>query len=275
MLLEVCGRSPLVTVCWVEDGDFKDYESYFQLFYERYNPILKWHIFSCQFPAGRKARLCGSMRESNLPEHRHNKNVYVVKTNFLDYHQNSILVSVTWHSWLLIVLWTILFLAESRSSPSSQLTSSSSSAVWRLEKWYITPIPSSNRHCRLLLLPCHDEVQLLLIQTPHHNCPATSNSSFNILPFYLFAPCSQQFLFVGILLKKELSHSTKGSIGPVHVIYWPSVISISVTLAASIYGFIVFVIIIAVFLLSREFCHQRNVLVQLGILEEVPQLKSR
>jgi hypothetical protein len=85
MLLEVCGRSPLVTVCRVEDGDFKeDYESFFQLFYERYNPILKWHLFSCQFPTSRTARLCVSMRESNLPEHRP-KNVYVVKTNFLDF----------------------------------------------------------------------------------------------------------------------------------------------------------------------------------------------
>jgi hypothetical protein len=84
MLLEVCGRSPLVTVCRVEDGDFKDYESFFQLFYERYNPILKWHVFSCQFPADRTARLCVSMRESNLPEHKP-KNVYVVNTNFLDW----------------------------------------------------------------------------------------------------------------------------------------------------------------------------------------------
>jgi hypothetical protein len=40
MLLVVCGRSPLVTVCRVEDGDFKYYESFFQLFYERYTPIL-------------------------------------------------------------------------------------------------------------------------------------------------------------------------------------------------------------------------------------------
>jgi hypothetical protein len=42
------------------------------------------HILLPFPPVGRKERLCVSMRQSNLPEHRP-KNVYVVKTNFLDF----------------------------------------------------------------------------------------------------------------------------------------------------------------------------------------------
>ncbi len=104
MLLKVCGRrSPHVTLCQVQDGDFKDCESFFQqLFYERYyNPtIFKWHLFFCRFPASRTARLCVSMKESILPEHRPNNLYVVTKTNFFLDFQNVPEQPPTWQEAL-------------------------------------------------------------------------------------------------------------------------------------------------------------------------------
>jgi hypothetical protein len=73
-LLEVCGKSPHVTVVPVVDGDFKDYETFLGLFYGRLVGIKKGHVFSCKRPVdggvytqGTKLLVC--VKESNLEEH--------------------------------------------------------------------------------------------------------------------------------------------------------------------------------------------------------------
>jgi hypothetical protein len=48
-LMEVCGKSPHVTVVQVVDGDFKDYDNFLGLFYgKRIAAVTKPHIFSCK-----------------------------------------------------------------------------------------------------------------------------------------------------------------------------------------------------------------------------------
>jgi hypothetical protein len=75
-LLEVCGKSPHVTVVGVEDGDFKDYDYFLGLFYCRMAGIKKGHIFSCTRPPSNDGsvytdgtKLLVSVKESNLDEH--------------------------------------------------------------------------------------------------------------------------------------------------------------------------------------------------------------
>ena len=74
-LIELCGRSPQVTVVPVEDGDFRDYKTYLSGYYNRYHDLLKQHQFSCtmqpdgsiyskEFPS-----LIAFTRLSDLEEH--------------------------------------------------------------------------------------------------------------------------------------------------------------------------------------------------------------
>jgi hypothetical protein len=72
-LLEVCGKSPHVTVVPVVDGDFKDYDYFLGLFYSRISGIKKSHIFSCKRHADGVytdgTKLIVSVKESNLDDH--------------------------------------------------------------------------------------------------------------------------------------------------------------------------------------------------------------
>jgi hypothetical protein len=47
-LVDVCGKSPGVTVVPVVDGDFKDYDYFLDLFYGRLTAMTKSQIFSCK-----------------------------------------------------------------------------------------------------------------------------------------------------------------------------------------------------------------------------------
>jgi hypothetical protein len=73
-LVEVCGKSPHVTVVPVVDGDFKDYDYFFDLFYGKISAVTKSHIFSCKRPSNDSVytdgvKLMVSVKESNLDEH--------------------------------------------------------------------------------------------------------------------------------------------------------------------------------------------------------------
>jgi hypothetical protein len=73
-LLEVCGKSAHVTVVPVVDGDFKDYDYFFDLFYGKIAAITKSHIFSCRRSSNETVytegtKLLMSVKESNLEEH--------------------------------------------------------------------------------------------------------------------------------------------------------------------------------------------------------------
>jgi hypothetical protein len=73
-LVEVCGKSPHVTGCPVVDGDFKDYDNFFDLFYGKIFAVTKSHIFSCKRPSNGSVytygvKLMVSVKESNLDEH--------------------------------------------------------------------------------------------------------------------------------------------------------------------------------------------------------------
>jgi hypothetical protein len=99
-LYKVCNVSPFVTVWPVEDRDFRDYHTYLQLFYEKYTPLLKFHIFSCTTtppPAatsttGGASILCYKdgkclevmKRESNLDDHQPQPS-QMIPDNFFHY----------------------------------------------------------------------------------------------------------------------------------------------------------------------------------------------
>jgi hypothetical protein len=86
-LLQVCGGSPHVTVVPVVDGDFKDYDYFFDLFYGRIAAVTKSHIFSCKRPSDGSVytdgvKLMVSVKESNLDEHP-TKTTNLIKPNMM------------------------------------------------------------------------------------------------------------------------------------------------------------------------------------------------
>jgi hypothetical protein len=73
-LMDVCGKSPHVTVVQVVDGDFKDYDNFLGLFYGKIAAVTKSHIFSCKRPSNGSVytdgvKLMVFVKESNLEEH--------------------------------------------------------------------------------------------------------------------------------------------------------------------------------------------------------------
>jgi hypothetical protein len=90
-LVEVCGKSPHVTVVPVVDGDFMDYDYFFDLFNGRIAAVTKSHIFSCKRPLnvndhgsvytdGTKLLMC--VKESILEEHP-TKTTNLIKNNMM------------------------------------------------------------------------------------------------------------------------------------------------------------------------------------------------
>jgi hypothetical protein len=86
-LVDVCGRSPHVTVVPVVDGDFMDYDYFFDLFYGKISAITKSHIFSCKRPSDGSVytdgtKLLVSVKESILEEHP-TKTTNLIKNNMM------------------------------------------------------------------------------------------------------------------------------------------------------------------------------------------------
>ncbi len=86
----VCNKSHFVTVWPVKDGDFRELHGYFQLFFEKYTPLLTFHIFSCTTPASSASSIYRDgkylevmKRESNLDEHQPEPSSQMIPDNSL------------------------------------------------------------------------------------------------------------------------------------------------------------------------------------------------
>jgi hypothetical protein len=89
-LIMTCSKSPHVSVWPVEDGDFRDYHTMFDMAYNAISGLLKHHIFTCRVDEAtgsaynKENTLKVETRESYLDEHEvtfHN----MLKKNFFDY----------------------------------------------------------------------------------------------------------------------------------------------------------------------------------------------